>query len=148
MTNLEAEISELQNLDKERTQGEWRVCSDLPSYAIASNNYRVVQTPNQNNYRAFDRTDPWHRIERAEDAEFIAKAPRMMHIILEQREEMERLRGGGKLSVEQVREEIYWPILEALEMLARGYEVDAGVVAEKVMTKIRNILTAQVEAEK
>ena len=55
--------------------GPWEVVTDLPAIAIAAGNHRVVQTPNQNNYRHFGRSEPWLGIGTFSNAALIAAAP-------------------------------------------------------------------------
>ena len=55
--------------------GPWEVVTDLPAIAIAAGNHRVVQTPNQNNYRHFGRSEPWLGIGTFSNANLIAAAP-------------------------------------------------------------------------
>lgn len=60
------------------TPGPWKVATDLPSIAIMALNpdgtggRRVVQTPNQNNYRRSGPSEPWLGIESFSDAGHIA----------------------------------------------------------------------------
>lgn len=51
---------------------QWRVVSDHPVYAIAAGDYRIVQTPNQNNARRFGSSEAWHGIPSIVYAEYIA----------------------------------------------------------------------------
>ena len=59
------------------TPGPWHVVSDLPSYAIGAGEHRVVQTPNQNNYRSFGPSQPWLGISSDANARLIAAAPEL-----------------------------------------------------------------------
>ena len=81
------------------TPGPWEVVTDLPAIAIAAGNHRVVQTPNQNNYRHFGRSEPWLGIGTFSNAALIAAAPALRDTVAAltdladaQAQENERLR--------------------------------------------------------
>lgn len=80
--------------------GPWEVVTDLPAIAIAAGNHRVVQTPNQNNYRHFGRSEPWLGIGTFSNAALIAAAPSLRDTVAAltdladaQAQEIARLRG-------------------------------------------------------
>lgn len=60
------------------TPGPWMPASDLPAYAIMAltaegkGGHRVVQTPNQNNYRHFGPSNGWDGISSYTNAKHIA----------------------------------------------------------------------------
>jgi hypothetical protein len=79
--------TELRRAAEAATPGPWRVCSDLPAYAIAAGDYRVVQTPNQNNYRIFGPSENWLGIPSDANARYIAAAsPDVVLRILDERD--------------------------------------------------------------
>jgi hypothetical protein len=68
----EALVARIEELLPKVAAGPWEVVSDLPCYAIAAGQHRVVQTANQNNYRHFGATERWLGIESREHAAWIA----------------------------------------------------------------------------
>lgn len=87
------DTTDLLALARKATPGEWRVVSDAPNYGVTCGDRRIVQTPNQNNYQKFGRSDPWHGIETYQDAAYIAAANPSAIIALIERHnaEVERL---------------------------------------------------------
>ena len=74
------------------SEGPWEIVTDLPAIAIAAGKYRVVQTPNQNNYRHFGPSERWLGISDFDNAHLIAAAPDLHRLVLDLAAERERLR--------------------------------------------------------
>lgn len=74
----ERTLDELLAIAAKASAGPWMVATDLPAYAIMALNpdgtggHRVVQTPNQNNYRRFGSANAWDGISSVSNADFIA----------------------------------------------------------------------------
>lgn len=88
--NLAAEIEKVLELDKNRTQGEWK-CGE----SMESNGYNIsyVGTDINHEYRTgYSHLDGYNFSARTRDAEFIALAPRMVEIIKALQAENERLK--------------------------------------------------------
>lgn len=87
------DLDNLERLARAATPGPWRECSDLPCYAIAAGDYRVVQTTNQNNYRHSGASGRWLGIENERNAAYIAAAnPTTMLTLIARLREAERER--------------------------------------------------------
>lgn len=67
------------------SSGPWAVVSDHPAYAIGAGDqgYRVVQTPNQNNYCHYGPSQPWLGVHGEANAALIAHAPTDLRHLLD-----------------------------------------------------------------
>lgn len=85
------ERDKLRELALAATPGEWEMASDLPAYAIyTENGWRVVQTPNQNNRKQWGTSNDTHGIGRFSDAAYIAAAnPATLLALLDRIDELE-----------------------------------------------------------
>lgn len=130
--------------------GPWEVVTDLPAIAIAAGNHRVVQTPNQNNYRHFGRSEPWLGIGSFSNAALIAAAPALRDTVAAladladaQAQEIERLRKviGFYANPENWKgDEEAWERAEngdddpeTLEAMLSTVEIDGGKIARATL---------------
>ena len=104
--------------------GPWEVVTDLPAIAIAAGNHRAVQTPNQNNYRHFGRSEPWLGIGTFSNAALIAAAPALRDTVAAladladaQAQEIARLMAENERMRKMVQPEWFYA--------AYGYESEA-----------------------
>ena len=87
MTTLE----ELERLLAAKGPSDWAVIWDAPNLAIGAGTYRVVQTPNQNNYGHYGSSQRWLGIESVDQANLIVAAINALPGLLESARRVERL---------------------------------------------------------
>lgn len=104
MTSLPHKLEEAaKNLPN--TDAQWRVVSDHPVYGIAAGDYRIVQTPNQNNVRHYGPSDTWHGIPSIAYAEYIALcSPANVLALLSERNALAEQVAQMKDALENARE--------------------------------------------
>jgi hypothetical protein len=112
------ERDKLRTLALAATPGEWEMASDLPAYAIyTENGWRVVQTPNQNNRKQWGTSNDTHGIGRFSDAAYIAAAnPATLLALLDRIDELD-----GELAASKVDAERYKRELQQKELVHVGY---------------------------
>ena len=88
-TDIDKLAQQMREAAGKASPGPWRVVTDYPALAIGAGDYRVVQTPNQNNLRRFGPANNWDGIPSEANAAYIALAnPTAVLALLDDRERL------------------------------------------------------------
>ena len=93
-TDIDKLAQQMREAAGKASPGPWRVVTDYPALAIGAGDYRVVQTPNQNNLRRFGPANNWDGIPSEANAAYIALAnPANIVALLDDRERLREALG-------------------------------------------------------
>ena len=138
-TDIDKLAQQMREAAQKATPGPWRVVTDYPALAIGAGDYRVVQTPNQNNLRRFGPANNWDGIPSEANAAYIALAnPAGVLALLDDRERLVAklaLHSGDGMSLQKEIDDLRAESAQMAEVFAAKEQECERLLAEAAAAK-------------